>query len=1370
MAAPSVVHAVPGLVGASRADRPRLRATAAMARAPPRRAEAGSGTVVGAASRVPVTFGLAARRACRRSGVVPAAVGTTPSDTSRGGDGDVETSAPARATRAADAPSADAPSSDAPARDARFVSSVVSKNAAVAGKREVFFEESYDIAIREYLPSDVRIDVRSNGARFEVTVETDSAADLVLHWGAASAKTPDAWTMPPAAILPAGTAELSEVCQTPLSRVTVRDQDSDTEGVTKEIARVVIEGSVTDAPHAINFVLHDKKYNQWYHQQSGDFFRALCPALPEPEEEEEEEALESVEGGVESSVSDSASSEAETTAAEADALATAMLETPIKQPKSPEKEAKAPKGIASLLGTLSSFRRTADVEKEKEKKAAAAAAEAEAAAAAETALGSDFDDDDYRLPDQESPEKKAQKRRVAALLQARAAGKRPEPSPPPEKRGKWKPRIGLFGLKPKKMSASVETAPTPSVGSASGASSTTHASPALLEEVAWFSFHEQKHTVFTEVDVRTRVGILVDVESDAPGASARVRVETDLPGDTLLLHWGVVPRGARADMWTVPAPPMRPEGSKVYGDKALQTPMTRSVSGLGGEFSHVELDMGSAPGGLRFVIKEKGGRGRWFDNYGGDFVVPLPEQALSSSFVSPPGGRAGVAAAPGPGPGAAVAPVDVPAAEPSLEEAQLALGGATAATFAARQSSGEKVDAHLEECIRLASVAFEAAREATKAAEAATAAAKGSPEDGVASTKARRLIAKADEARQKARASARSAQAAALRAQAAGSGDPSGAAAAAAEEMVAEATEAAEMASRTWAGETAEISDETLQRWRDDMELAVTKEAEAQAAEAEAAAVRMREQFLSNLAEQERREQDQRAAAEAEAEMRVRKALEAEAERLAAEAKAQEAKASAAESAARLKESEQKLQEIKKRKTAEPPAWLSQPGFEAPKSVAPGVPVPPPPDARTAETSPAAPPARGAGDRVQTPTGNGRELLVQGFNWESARKNGSWYRTVTDLAPRLRDLGFTTVWLPPPTDSVSEEGYMPQDLYNLDSKYGSMRDLRACVAALHDCGIKSLGDAVLNHRCAGAQGPDGLWNQYTGKLAWDARAIVSDDPHFGGKGNASSGDFFHAAPNIDHSQDFVKRDIVEWMRWLQAEVGYDGWRLDYVRGFSGTHVKTYMESTDVHFAVGEYWDTLAYDYDQPQYNQDSHRQRIVNWIDDAGGLAGAFDVTTKGILHAAFERQEYWRLSDERGQPPGVLGSWPSRAVTFIENHDTGSTQGHWRFPGGFEEQGYVYILTHPGTPTIFWDHMFEWEDDPGLSVTIEKLIRFREERGVHSRSQVKILKAEQSVYAAQIDESLVMKIGPGAFSPSEDDWEYHTHGNEWCVWRRRGT
>ncbi len=126
-------------------------------------------------------------------------------------------------------------------------------------------------------------------------------------------------------------------------------------------------------------------------------------------------------------------------------------------------------------------------------------------------------------------------------------------------------------------------------------------------------------------------------------------------------------------------------------------------------------------------------------------------------------------------------------------------------------------------------------------------------------------------------------------------------------------------------------------------------------------------------------------------------------------------------------------------------------------------------------------------------------------------------------------------------------------------------------------------------------------------------------------------------------------------------MGFDGVRLDFVKGFAGSHVRDYMEAASPDFAVGEYWDALAYGWDgAPEHNQDAHRQRTVDWINAAGGLATAFDITTKGVLMAATERCEYGRLRDARGKPPGLLGFWPSRAVTFVENHDTGSTQGHW--------------------------------------------------------------------------------------------------------------
>lgn len=45
------------------------------------------------------------------------------------------------------------------------------------------------------------------------------------------------------------------------------------------------------------------------------------------------------------------------------------------------------------------------------------------------------------------------------------------------------------------------------------------------------------------------------------------------------------------------------------------------------------------------------------------------------------------------------------------------------------------------------------------------------------------------------------------------------------------------------------------------------------------------------------------------------------------------------------------------------------------------------------------------------------------------------------------------------------------------------------------------------------------------------------------------------------------------------------------------------------------------------------------------------------MLQEAVRKSEYWRLKDDQGRPPGVLGLWPARAVSFIENHDTGSTQ-----------------------------------------------------------------------------------------------------------------
>ena len=139
------------------------------------------------------------------------------------------------------------------------------------------------------------------------------------------------------------------------------------------------------------------------------------------------------------------------------------------------------------------------------------------------------------------------------------------------------------------------------------------------------------------------------------------------------------------------------------------------------------MDLGSAPGGLRFVIKESGGRDLWFDNYGADFVVPLPEQAVSTSLTGVRQQRAGCHRETPPEPPAG-------ATGASMEAAQMALGGAAAVTFSGLKTN---VDASIEEAIKEAAIAMEAAKIARRLPSRPPPRQRICPRDAGASTKAR---------------------------------------------------------------------------------------------------------------------------------------------------------------------------------------------------------------------------------------------------------------------------------------------------------------------------------------------------------------------------------------------------------------------------------------------------------------------------------------------------------------------------------------------------------------------------------------------------------------------------------------------------------
>lgn len=402
-------------------------------------------------------------------------------------------------------------------------------------------------------------------------------------------------------------------------------------------------------------------------------------------------------------------------------------------------------------------------------------------------------------------------------------------------------------------------------------------------------------------------------------------------------------------------------------------------------------------------------------------------------------------------------------------------------------------------------------------------------------------------------------------------------------------------------------------------------------------------------------------------------------------------------------------------------------------------------------------------------------LLLQGFNWESSKSSSSWYNVLKGIVDDAAEAGITDVWFPPPSQSVAPEGYLPGRLYDLDSsKYGSEQQLKDAVNAFHQKGIGTVGDIVINHRCGTKQDDKGYWCVFEGgtvdgRLDWGPWAVtVPDKPYPCGSGNADTGADYVAAPDVDHTNPKIQQDLWEWMNWLKSNVGFDGWRFDFAKGYAGNLLGAYIQNTSPKFAIGEVWDDMAYGSDgRLAYDQNAHRQRLVDWVHSTGDRAAAFDFTTKGILQEAVKYSELWRLKDSNGKPAGMIGVLPQKAVTFIDNHDTGSTQNMWPFPSDKLLQGYAYILTHPGIPTIFYDHFV----DGNLKSEIQNLMAIRKRNNLNANSNCRIITAEGDLYMAAIDENIVMKIGSrydvGNLAPPAPQFRIVASGNDYCLWER---
>ena len=408
-------------------------------------------------------------------------------------------------------------------------------------------------------------------------------------------------------------------------------------------------------------------------------------------------------------------------------------------------------------------------------------------------------------------------------------------------------------------------------------------------------------------------------------------------------------------------------------------------------------------------------------------------------------------------------------------------------------------------------------------------------------------------------------------------------------------------------------------------------------------------------------------------------------------------------------------------------------------------------------------------------------VMLQGFNWGSAPRTasthwGKWYKIMINNADAIGDK-FSYVWCPPPSqcDTKSSEGYCPTQLNNLDNCYGTKEELKQMIQAIKPA--KAIADIVVNHRSGSTS-----WGDFTNP-DWGVvkgskyGAICSNDEGFTKepdlmgkatvKGASDTGEGYEASRDIDHTNPTVQKGIVDWMNNVLKPAGFVGWRYDYVKGFAGEYVGKYNAGSNAEFSVGEYWPTEGYSSGNPNY----WGNKIKNWISatasNGGQKSKAFDFALKGAMNTVFGNKGDNITNsnyDLLAHSSNLIISQPEDAVTFVDNHDTGSTQSVWNLDYADIGTAYAFILTHPGYPCVAWQHYFTYAESgsivdpiqyiggntvPGTSNTyrqhIDYLIELRNRIGIEYDDSVKTTGTSSSCYVGEItgnNGTILVKIG----------------------------
>ncbi|MEM9022154.1 MAG: alpha-amylase domain-containing protein [Bacteroidota bacterium] len=339
---------------------------------------------------------------------------------------------------------------------------------------------------------------------------------------------------------------------------------------------------------------------------------------------------------------------------------------------------------------------------------------------------------------------------------------------------------------------------------------------------------------------------------------------------------------------------------------------------------------------------------------------------------------------------------------------------------------------------------------------------------------------------------------------------------------------------------------------------------------------------------------------------------------------------------------------------------------------------------------------------------NGK-VVLQGFWWdyENANYPDGWANYLTELAPRLRDMGIDAVWIPPAVknNSPGSVGYSPFDHYDLGDKYqkgnlktrlGTKDELLRMIAVLHANGIEVIQDMVLNHidnagssTGAGGQDPFALANfndgttsgyknfRYSSYATPVVNSSATDYLNRSGRWPKNWPNFYpnqfnsccnndlnsvYWGPDISYesnaygqsscsgcynpvqSANYMRDQGRDWFVWFKKQTDVDGYRFDAVKHFPTYVVEDYLWNAQFNAGFASGGSEM---FSVGEYVGSG--SQMDNWANAVQNRAGTFDFSLRGGIY----NMVYGMGNYDIGSIPGQQQGNRQRTVPFVNNHDT---------------------------------------------------------------------------------------------------------------------